>query len=466
VRGKVGILTSMIITGTMIATTVGSAPALAVTDVGDTITRGEVIDRAQYWLDRGDTWYSQQQSDAKPDGDGHDYRPDCSGFVAMVWHMPKKSDGWDLNTDDFHATTQVSDVALNDLKAGDAILTDGHIELFDKWVDASDHSDGIWTYGEHDYGRKTEHNTMTWSYLTANFEGIRYKKIVDSTPRPYDSFTGDAAADLVVHAGTDVSVRTNFGGGFDSGSVVSSGWGLFHGKQVDGDLGRLYFADFNGDHRTDMIVHNGTDISVRLNTGSVFDGGRSVSSGWGSFHGLEVPGNLGRLYFADFNGDGRADMFVHSGTDLSVRLNTGSGFDGGRSVSTGWGLFHGKQVAGDLGRLYFADYNGDGRDDLIVHNGSDLSVRLNTGSGFDGGRSVSSGWGLFHGLDVAGNLGRLYFADYNGDGRDDLIVHSGTDISVRLNTGSGFDGGRSVSTGWGLFHGEQIPGDLGRLYFA
>ncbi|GAB1644004.1 FG-GAP repeat domain-containing protein [Krasilnikovia sp. MM14-A1259] len=296
-------------------------------------------------------------------------------------------------------------------------------------------------------------------------------KIVDAvwdyaTDRHYDSFDGDARADLVVHNGTDVSVRLNTGGGFDGGRSVSSGWGLFHGKQVDGNLGRLYFADFNGDHRTDMIVHNGTDLSVRLNTGGGFDGGRSVSSGWGLFHGKQVDGNLGRLYFADFNGDGRADMFVHNGTDLAVRLNTGSGFDGGRSVSSGWGLFHGKDVSGNLGRLYFADDNGDGRADLIVHNGTDLSVRLNTGSGFDGGRSVSSGWGLFHGKQVDGNLGRLYFADYNGDGRADMIVHNGTDVSVRLNTGGGFDGGRSVSSGWGLFHGKQVEGNLGRLYFA
>jgi hypothetical protein len=103
-----------------------------------------------------------------------------------------------------------------------------------------------------------------------------------------------------------------------------------------------------------MIVHQGTDVSVRLNTGSGFDSGRIVSSGWGLFHGEQVPGNLGRLYFADFNGDGRTDMIVHQGTDVSVRLNTGSGFDSGRIVSSGWGLFHGKQVPGNLGRLYFA----------------------------------------------------------------------------------------------------------------
>ncbi|WP_433301420.1 FG-GAP repeat domain-containing protein [Actinoplanes sp. CA-030573] len=296
-------------------------------------------------------------------------------------------------------------------------------------------------------------------------------KIVDAvwdyaTDGHYDSFNGDARADMIVHGGTDVSVRFNTGSAWDGGRSVSSGWGRYHGLQVPDGLGRLYFADFNGDHRTDMIVHSGTDISVRLNTGSGFDGGRSVSSGWGRYHGMQIPNGLGRLYFADFNGDGRADMFVHGGTDLSVRLNTGSGFDGGRSVSSGWGRYHGMDVPDGLGRLYFADFNGDGRADLIVHGGTDVSVRLNTGSGFDGGWSVSSGWGRYHGLQVPNGLGRLYFADFNGDHRTDMIVHSGTDVSVRLNTGSGFDGGRSVSSGWGRYHGMDIPDGLGRLYFA
>jgi hypothetical protein len=128
------------------------------------------------------------------------------------------------------------------------------------------------------------------------------------------------------------------------------------------------------------------------------------------FHGKENAGHLGRLYFDDFNSDGRSDMFVHDGSNLHVRLNTGSGFDGGRQVSSGWGLFHGKENTGHLGRLYFADYNADGRSDMFVHDGSNLHVRLNTGSGFDGGRQVSSGWGLFHGKENTGHLGRLYIS--------------------------------------------------------
>ncbi len=225
-------------------------------------------------------------------------------------------------------------------------------------------------------------------------------------------------------------------------------------------------SSFSGDGRADLMVHEGSALDARINTGSGFDGGRQVSSGWGLFHGKENTGHLGRLYFDDFNADGRSDMFVHEGSDVHVRLNTGGAFDGGRQVSSGWGLFHGKENTGHLGRLYFDDFNADGRADMFVHDGSNVQVRLNTGGAFDGGRQVSSGWGLFHGKENTGHLGRLYFADYNADGRADMFVHDGSNLHVRLNTGSGFDGGRQVSTGWGLFHGKEVAGHLGRLYIS
>jgi hypothetical protein len=244
-------------------------------------------------------------------------------------------------------------------------------------------------------------------------------KIVDAVwdralGRPFDSFSGDARADLVVHTGTDVGIRTGVSaGGFDAGTVPTTGWGRYHGMQVTNGLGQLFFADYNADHKTDMIVHDGTNISVRLNNGNGgFNSGTTVSSGWGRYHGLDVANGLGQLYFADYNADGFADMIVHDGTDISVRLNNkGAGFNSGTTVSSGWGRYHGMQITNGLGRLYFADYDGDGYDDMIVHDGTNVSVRLNNdGAGFDSGRNVTSGYGRYHGLQVPNGLGRLYFS--------------------------------------------------------
>jgi RecB family endonuclease NucS len=161
--------------------TIAARQAEAASSVGGQITRAEVIARARYWYERGDTWYSQDQADAISDGDGHSYRPDCSGLVAMAWHLPKKSDGWDLNTSDFHSWDGKTWLgSLHDLLPGDAVLKSGHMELFEKWVDENDHSRGAWVYSENDYGQKTNHNINSWSEMTS-YRGIRYDNIADGS---------------------------------------------------------------------------------------------------------------------------------------------------------------------------------------------------------------------------------------------------------------------------------------------
>jgi hypothetical protein len=129
-----------IIAGTS-AAVVSTPVAAHASTVGGSISRTEVLARAQWWMNTSGVIYSQQQSYAKLDPDGaHRYRPDCSGFISMAWHLPKKSDGWDRNTNDLAAfgdTTWLG--SLDSLLPGDAILGVGygHVALFDRWANAS-----------------------------------------------------------------------------------------------------------------------------------------------------------------------------------------------------------------------------------------------------------------------------------------------------------------------------------------
>jgi outer membrane protein assembly factor BamB len=75
--------------------------------------------------------------------------------------------------------------------------------------------------------------------------------------------------------------------------VVSAQWSNFLGNPGQG---KLYFSDFNGDGRDDlMVLETNGNLSARINTGTYYDGGRVVSAQWSNF--LGNPGQ-GKLYFA------------------------------------------------------------------------------------------------------------------------------------------------------------------------
>ncbi|MFE9270835.1 trypsin-like serine protease, partial [Streptomyces anthocyanicus] len=121
--------------------------------------------------------------------------------------------------------------------------------------------------------------------------------------------------------------------------------------------------------------------------------------------------NRDRTQSADVDGDGRADLVVlRSNGDVVVHRNLGDSFAAGRVMSGGWGLF---VTWKDLGRLYFADVDGDRKADMIVHTSDgNIEVRFNHGTYWDQGTHWSGGWGRF--IDGS-DLGRLYFADVDGD---------------------------------------------------
>lgn len=166
-----------------------SPPAQAASSVGGSISREEVLDRAQYWVDRN-VIYSQNRT--FPDEQGKKYRTDCSGLVSQAWHMSTAGTYLDggLNTDGFRAYSGKTVLgSVHDLKAGDALLRNGHIELFARWKDADDHRDGAFVYSlngptDGDWAKGPKKNTNgqvgfnTWAEMTT-YTPIRYDKITD-----------------------------------------------------------------------------------------------------------------------------------------------------------------------------------------------------------------------------------------------------------------------------------------------
>ncbi|MCB8760259.1 FG-GAP repeat domain-containing protein [Planktothrix agardhii] len=271
-------------------------------------------------------------------------------------------------------------------------------------------------------------------------------------------YNGDGKQDFLLtgkdNSGYYISkLYKNTGSGFSEDTSVSLpgvGWSS------------VAWADYNGDGKPDFLLTGfgsfGRISKLYKNTGSGFTEDTSVS----------LPGvDAGSVAWADYNGDGKQDFLLtgfdsYSSETISNKIsklykNTGSGFIEDTSVSlpgVGW-----SSVA-------WADYNGDGKKDFLltgVDNSYNPISKLykNTGNGFSEDTSVSL-------LGVSGSS--VAWADYNGDGKKDFLLTGFDSLSNSIsklykNTGSGFIEDTSVSlTGvgyssvaWADYNGDGKP---------
>jgi hypothetical protein len=146
--------------------------------------------------------------------------------------------------------------------------------------------------------------------------------------------------------------------------------------------------------------------------------------------------NFRRAVAGDFDGDGRDDVLIQNPLDWAIyRASTGP-----RQLDRVWtannsvsgAASHWPWPIRSADRLHVADFTGDGKDDVIVLNTNSWSRNWLVLLASNGtGLEVVRGYTSVSGYGQIGERDRIFVADFNGDSREDLYLFSGASWSVR-----------------------------------
>jgi hypothetical protein len=244
-------------------------------------------------------------------------------------------------------------------------------------------------------------------------------------------FNGDGKDDLLVHNDNSMIIYRSNGSQLDIVfSVVDRVPGSWQFKPND----QFYVGDFNGDGKDEVVIYNSVDW-VKEYLGLLVDDGKNGLR-LAARYDDSMPGwqfnKTDRFYAADFDGDGKEDLFVFNGNDWAIPYigmlhSTGSGFSLVQRYDSNMPSWQMKP--GD--RHYVADFDGDGKEDFWIFNGTNWSVPYlgmlkSNGTNLSMIRRYDSNmpsWQMKPG-------DRHYVADFDGDGKSDLYVFNGDDWSI------------------------------------
>jgi FG-GAP-like repeat/Salmonella virulence plasmid 65kDa B protein len=195
----------------------------------------------------------------------------------------------------------------------------------------------------------------------------------------------------------------------------------------------LVAGDFNGDGKQDILY---VAKDAEGTSGIALSDGTAPSIDHQSWSGnyLGIPWHSGTYLpvVGDFNADGKADILLHRQTpgDHYVLLANGVGqITSISQIISNTAL--GQEWGADKHRIVSGDFDGDGRADLFLQatNASVSSAVVLASAGGQFTTGPAQTWGnLYMGFQWSLNKAVVHAGDFNGDGKADLFVQAKPDI--------------------------------------
>jgi hypothetical protein len=236
-------------------------------------------------------------------------------------------------------------------------------------------------------------------------------------------FTGDGRADIAIH---DWTTGDWYIGRSTGDHLAVERWASGFGNRPDAE--EVLIGDFTGDGKADIAIHDTQSGAwfVGVSTGSSF-----AIQRWASGFGTQGSG-VEEVVVGDFTGDGRADIAIHNTQtgDWHVGVSTGGQFRIER-----WASGFGNRGTG-LEEIFVGDFTGDGRADVVVHDvqRGDWYVGRSTGVGL-----VIERWATGFGNQGTA-IEQVFVGDFTGDNRTDIAIHNSATGTWHIgrSTGSSF----------------------------
>ncbi len=223
---------------------------------------------------------------------------------------------------------------------------------------------------------------------------------------------------------------------------------------------RVFAFDFNGDRKQDLFLY-------RPGSGAAFV---ARSSGDGAFTAVYAQGDPGsgiagydlrspndRVIPFDFNGDRKQDLFLYrpgSGAAFVARSNGDGTFTAVYAQGDPGSGIAGYDLRSPRDQVLAFDYDGDGKQDLLLYRPGSGAVFVAHSNG-DGTFTATYAQGDpgsgIAGYDLRSPKDRILAFDYDGDGKDDLLLY-------RPGSGAAFV---AHSNGNGTFTATYAQGDPG-----